>query len=77
MADQGNGEWLVTTATGVSQSIYPTTKPAGTLVGAHMVADGTSFVAGLHATYVAHQLMIPSYAALKTALRAAGPGGFG
>jgi len=77
VADQGAGEWLVTTATGSSQGVYPTTKPAGTLVGAHMVADGTSFIAGLHATYIAHQLMIPSYAGLKAALRAAGPGGFG
>ena len=76
VADQGAGEWLVTTDTGSSQGVYPTTKAAGTLVGAHMTADGTSFNVGVHATYIAHQLMIPTFAALKTALRAAGPAGF-
>lgn len=76
VADQGNGEWLVTTDTGSSQGVYPATKPAGTLVGAHMTADGTSSVLGLHASYIAHQLMIPTFAALKAALRVAGPRGF-
>jgi len=76
VADQGNGEWLVTTDTGSSQGVYPTTMPAGTLVGAHMTADGSSFRIGTHVSYIGHQLMIPSYAPLKAALRAAGPGGF-